>query len=129
MEMAITITGLEAVQARIAALGPQAVTALQSAMVQEAEAIMTESKRLVPVDTGALRASGHVADPTAQGQTVQVQMGYGGSAAPYAVLVHEMTQNKHRTPTQAKYLETPFREAIAGMAGRIAARIARRLGV
>ena len=83
---------------------------------------MGKSKRLVPVDTGALRASGHVQLPVIRGKKVAVVLGYGGAAAPYAVFVHEK-QARHNPPTQWKYLEQPLNEAIPGMAGRLAKRI------
>ena len=102
--------------------GRQAPKALARALFQEAEQIMSVSKRLVPVDTGALRASGHVQLPVIRGKKVKVVLGYGGAAAPYAVFVHEK-QARHNPPTQWKYLEKPLFQAVPGMAGRIAKRL------
>ena len=80
---------------------------------------MGESKRIVPVAFGVLRASGHVQLPVIVGRRVTVTLGYGGAAAPYAVFVHER-QARHTPPTQWKYLEKPFNEALVGMARRLA---------
>ena len=48
-----------------------------------------------------------------------VTLGYGGSAAPYALYVHEITTNRHEPPTQAKFLEQPVLEAQSGLAKRL----------
>lgn len=66
---------------------------------------MTESKRRVPVMTGALRASGHVTGPMPKGKSIEVILAYGGVAAPYAVIVHENPKAKHKVG-QWKYLES-----------------------
>ena len=95
---------------------------LASALFLEGEQIMAKSKRIVPVATGALRASGHVQPPEVVGKRITVVLGYGGAAAPYAVIVHERPAT-HAPPTQWKYLETPMNEAIPGMARRIARRM------
>jgi hypothetical protein len=87
--------------------------------------------RLVPVDTGNLRATGHVQPPVIAGRGVSVELGYGGTAGPnmrlpaperletgqvgYAVHVHE-NLTAHHTVGQAKYLETPLKAAKALLA-------------
>jgi hypothetical protein len=99
--------------------GPQAVG---MALYQEAEAIMTASKETyVPVDTGALRASGRVEPPIALGAVLAVTMGFGGPSAPYAVIVHEDLTKRHPVG-QAKYLEIPLRARLAGMPSVLAMR-------
>ena len=124
--MALRITarlrGSAALRRELKRRGSAAQKALARALFQEGEQIMGKSKRLVPVDTGALRASGHVQLPVIRGKKVTVVLGYGGAAAPYAVFVHEK-QARHNPPTQWKYLSTPLFQAIPGMAGRIASRI------
>lgn len=81
---------------------------------------MSQSKQIVPVDTGTLRNSGFVELPTESDGLIKVEMGYGGAAAPYAVFVHEDMQAFHRVG-QAKYLEDPVNQAKKGIADRIAA--------
>ena len=126
--MALTIKarirGSKALQRELKKRAREAPKALAGALFIEAERIMGKSKRLVPVDTGALRASGHVQLPKISGKKVRVVLGYGGAAAPYAVFVHERPA-RHNAPTQWKYLETPLNAAIPGMAGRIARRLRR----
>ena len=95
---------------------------LAGALFLEGEQIMAKSKRIVPVATGALRASGNVQPPEVVGKRVRIVLGYGGAAAPYAVFVHERPAT-HAPPTQWKYLEQPMNEAIPGMARRIARRM------
>lgn len=68
------------------------------------EAIMTDAKERTPVDTGALRNSGHVMQPEMVGRTIVVRLRFGGPAAPYAPLVHEDLTMPHRVGT-AKFLE------------------------
>jgi hypothetical protein len=76
--------------------------------------IFVESQNLVPVDTGALKASGHI-----NTQSVPYSIEYGGGGywtgetgrgkvVDYAVVVHEDMSVNHNPPTQAKYLELPL---------------------
>ena len=88
--MKIEIQGGEQVAAALAKLGAEAPTALGVGLTQWAEAVMADSKaNYVPVDTGALRASGTVSRPEMTATTVSLTLGYGGAAAPYALSVHE----------------------------------------
>jgi hypothetical protein len=79
---------------------------LEKSIYEEANVIFNESQKLVPVDTGALRASGFVHAPRRENNRVFVRVTYGGSAAHYALYVHENLYARHDAPTQAKYLET-----------------------
>ena len=93
----------------------------------EAEEIMRISKeQYVPVDTGNLRASGHVQPFTINGDKVSVVFGFGGPSAEYALAVHENPRagkTKGKSPKgrkyktwskvgQWKYLETPLKERV-----------------
>ena len=89
---------------------------LAQAMYAEATVILNESKRLVPVDTGNLRASGRVDRPDTAGGKAVVEISYGGAAAPYALIVHEVPPNTggrwgsgltHASGKTYKYLEIP----------------------
>lgn len=92
--------------------GPRAVLAT---LYQEAEVVMTAAKTdYVPVATGALRASGFVDPPLQTLDGGSVTLGFGGPAAPYAVIVHEDLTKRHPVG-QAKYLELPLRARIQGM--------------
>ena len=105
---------------RIAAKFPDRVAA---ALYTEAQVIMTASKRLVPVETGILRASGQVAMPERNGRRISVTLSYGGAAEPYAIVQHESLDFKHPNGGQAKFLEQPLNEAMSDMNARLAARL------
>lgn len=121
----------------LADYGDKAAQVLGQELYAEANGIMTQSKPLVPVDTGSLRASGYVTEPVVKGTTVSVDLGYGGVASRknpktgestdvYAIYVHENLDAHHRVGI-AKFLEIPFDMAKRGMVGRIAASLKKRL--
>lgn len=122
--------GLDRIGQRYSALGQRALQAIGQALYEEAELIMGDSKeRYVPVKTTALRESGHVDLPKMRGRRVEVTMGFGGPAAPYALYVHEDLTKRHGSalpppwgpkPAEqtAKYLEIPFLQALPGISQR-----------
>lgn len=63
-----------------------------------ADQILEVSQRLVPVDTGYLKSTGRVVKNSIGTYSVIY-------TAPYAVYVHEIIDNQHKFPTQAKFLE------------------------
>ena len=77
---------------------------------------MGESKRIVPVDTGRLRSSGHVKPPRTTKTAASVELAY---ATDYAVYVHEGT----RRMKGRKYLEGPVKAAASQFGSRLASRI------
>ena len=121
--MRIELYGTERLRAKLAAAADAGPRILGAALYQEAEAVMTTSKeQYVPVDTGALRASGFVELPIYAGEGASVNFGFGGPGAPYAVVVHEDLTKRHPVG-QAKYLEIPLRARIAGMRNVLAMRM------
>jgi len=116
----LTLDGAVGLQAVLAALGEGVIQAAAAALYREAEAIMTASKEIVPVDLGILHGTGHVELPETHAGVVEVTLGYGGPAAPYAIVVHEDLTARHKPGQQAKYLEQPALEASQGMEGRLA---------
>jgi len=56
-----------------------------------------------------------VNDPIIGDTAASVRLGFGGPAAPYAVLVHEDLTKRHKVG-QAKYLEIPLKARLSGMA-------------
>lgn len=105
---------------------PQTLTrAATQALREHGETVMAASKRLVPVDTGALRASGRVSPVTQVGRSLMVVLSYGGPAAPYALAVHERPDQWHDPPTQWKYLEQPMLELARTFEGRLVAAVQR----
>jgi hypothetical protein len=108
--------GFEDFQRRLVALAkadPWTRTAA-GVLKQRAFRIYEVSQRLVPVDLGALKASGFVSLPDIQGDWIEITIGYGGPAAPYAFYVHEDLEAFH-DDGQAKYLEIPFLAERDGM--------------
>jgi hypothetical protein len=89
---------------------------LAQAMHAEATVVLNESKKIVPVATGNLRASGRVERPVTGNGRASVAITYGGAAAPYALFVHEIPPNSggrwgtgmtHAAGKSYKYLEIP----------------------
>jgi Bacteriophage HK97-gp10, putative tail-component len=126
--ISVEVTGLDKLAENLRRYGVEALKAMAAALYTEAEATMAESKEEVPVDTGALRASGTVALPEYTEGGVVVEMGYGGAAVDYAIFVHE-DLTKHHPVGNAKFLEGPVNRRAAGMGERIGQGVARRLGV
>ena len=145
----LEIKGLEQMTARLRALATVAPRAAGAALYREGERIMTDAKQRTPVDTGALRASGHVLPPTQTMNGIEVILGFGGPAGignqgetnkddvGYAVYVHEDLTASHEKKLskkeaakrgsafgdigEAKFLEKAIMAAAPGFAERVAA--------
>lgn len=87
-------------------------SAVMSGLEEAALRIVEEAQKLVPVDTGALRASARA------GRVARniVEASFGHGQLHYAIDVHERVDIPHRTG-QARYLW----EAIKGLSGRLPA--------
>ena len=123
----IRVTGIAEVAANIRRLIRSYGDASGNALRAEAELLMTDAKMRTPVDTGALRASGHVTGPLLSGREISVKLGFGGPAAPYAVKVHEDLR-AHHDVGQAKFLESVLNEQTSQLPARIAERIRAEVG-
>lgn len=149
----LDFSGLQKLLTKLSALGAKAETIAGAALYQEAEAIMTKSKKRTPVDTGNLRASGSVQRPELSGGRMTVVLGYGGpvgvgnqggetnkEAVNYAIVQHEdmsLDHSKILSKKESKrrggvvwgeiggpkYLEVPMLEAVNGMEARLGAKI------
>lgn len=121
--MSVEVKGVDVVFNGLQALIDRVPEAVASALYQEAEAIMTDSKaNYVPVDTGVLRDSGMVSAPDMSGNEISVSMGYGGAASAYAVVQHERLDYHHEVGGP-KYLERPFLDAANNLEERLADRL------
>lgn len=81
-------------------------------LVEALRPTFDESQILVPVKTGALKASGFLKTGKFRGVTT-AEIGYGAGGDPfYATKVHEDLDVFHKPPTQAKFLEQPLRANI-----------------
>jgi len=103
--MSVKLIGLERVKQALTRRTVRVNANLRDVVNETAELIFNESQRVVPVDTGNLKASARIA--YASGDNMTAEVTYGGTAAGYAVIVHEIH------PSQSKYLEKPARAALA----------------
>lgn len=93
------IKNLDKAVSRLDKIGKGIQKTAVTALGQEAEEIIDASQPLVPVDTGALKASYYVNETQAG-----VKAGY---SADYAMKVHEDLNMDHRIG-EAKFLEKPY---------------------
>lgn len=97
---------------------------LGRAMYEWAQVILRDTLPVTPIEYGTLRASGHVTFPAYPSTTiVEVTIGFGGPAAPYAIYVHENPEAYHRPPTRSKFLESTFLDAAGHAEQELAARM------
>jgi hypothetical protein len=118
----IEITNLADFEKKMNAFPGQVIAEAARVLREEAEEVMTRSKELVPVDTGTLRSTGHVPPTRREGNSVEVDMAYGGPAAGYAVHVHEnLKAGIHWSVpgTGPKFLERPYLAALPGIPAKL----------
>jgi hypothetical protein len=96
------LRGLVALRAAAAARSRELDGRAADALNEAAQDIHNESQRRVPVDTGNLKASARITP--ARPDNLAATVTYGGTAAAYAPIVHEIHRSK------GKYLEAPARE-------------------
>lgn len=111
MKVEVQFSNLKDVLDKLGRIPAAVKDGLATQLYQSAEEVMAKAKELTPVDTGALRASGHVQPPVEDARGVSVELGFGGPAAPYAVYVHENLDARH-TVGQAKFLEEPLMQDV-----------------
>ena len=121
--LSVTLTGADALMARLQTLGREGPRVLAGALHRAHEVIMTEAKRRTPVQFGALKASGHVALPRIEATQIVSEGGFGGAAVDYAVFVHENVTARH-TVGQAKFYESALLEASRTLAADLARDVA-----
>ena len=122
-----------AVKANLKKLEAKMFTAASAALHQEHELIMTEAKKMTPVETGALRSSGHIKNPVIHQGVILSEGGFGsatgvknaktGKMVSYALFVHERADAFHKAPTSWKFYERPLMDAIPNLDERLARRI------
>jgi hypothetical protein len=123
--MKVIFPDLEKIQKALAESGPEGAKVAARALRAEAQEAFAASQDEVPVDTGALKASGRVRPDVgvfSRGNDVYVELTYGGTAVEYAIPVHENLENNH-PHGKAKYLEDPMVRQINGISGRIADKV------
>lgn len=113
------VLGAKEVAHNLTVAGDRWRHAVEAGLYMAANNIMARSKRLVPVDLGALKGSGYVTLPQRSPSKTLVEMGYGGTAKDYAVPQHERLDFKHPDGGQAKYLSTAVDEKESTLASDI----------
>ena len=127
--MKVVFKDLERIQRALAESGAAGVKVAARALRNEAQEAFAESQMEVPVDTGALKASGRVrpeAGVFERGNEVYVELTYGGTGTEYAIPVHESLEANH-PHGKAKYLEDPMVRQANGISGRIADKVERHI--
>ena len=108
---------------------------VESALVQEGENIMGDSKDRTPVDLGFLRAGGHsdtegeipkpwVELSKTKRSRIEVVLAY---AASYAVFAHEQ-EPREGGQGQSKFLQSAMKDSARGFGGRMKRRVLDRIG-
>jgi hypothetical protein len=126
--ISLDLQGIAQVTQQLQRLVTAPLPAVGEALYEEGNRIMGQSVQLVPVDTGLLRSTSHVARPVTTGARVEVELSYGShGTAPYAALVEFDVTMNHPHGGQSHYLQAPLFAATQGFAQRLAAAIEGRL--
>ena len=80
-------------------------------MYQWAQTVLTEAKRITPVDKGILKGSLGV-NVEIKGRKVEAEFFAGGPASSYAEIVHDNHELNHAYPTQANFLGQPIENGV-----------------
>lgn len=110
---------------RMVQAGTKVVPALGTALYTVGNLTMRISKNEAPFRYGILKDSGRVFEPSMSGDDVVVDMGFGGAAAKYALLLHDNKGGVHfRNGKKDHYLEDPLaREGASLLSGILAKKI------
>ena len=126
MEVRIVFPNASLIAKEIAVAGRAGAVAAAEALRHEGQEVLARSIDEVPVDTGALKASGRLLPQQGgviqTGNTMEVQIAFGSTAADYAVYVHENLE-AHHPHGKAKYVEGPMLRQVVGISQRIADKV------
>ena len=104
--MTIKVTGINRAKGLLRLLQKESPKKLERGLLKAGKFLLKESKKVTPLDTGFLRASGKVVVNTSDKFRPELTVEY---TAPYAVYVHENPDAFHPVGDY-KYLERPARE-------------------
>lgn len=107
--MPVRITSIERVLRSVGKAKTDGAIKIREGLEKCAGVVYRKSQGYVPVDTGALKASGRV-EVSGQGNGARASVVYGGPTAHYALYVHEDLTKHHKAPTCAQYLTRALRE-------------------
>lgn len=122
------LVGTAEMKGNLLELARRSRKAIERGVKEFAEVEMTEMKKNVPVDTGTLKSSGYVDAPKREGNTVSIELGFGGAAEDYAIPVHEDMEAFHRVGGP-KYVERPLAQSAPHFADRVGASVKDDLGL
>ncbi len=122
--------GLPQLLGKLKSVEVGAKKAVEMGLLRAGLHLQAKSQEVVPVDTGALRASAFTRLVTREGGgqfaprgfNADVQVGY---TMPYAIYVHEDLTMSHKPGKIAKYLERPAMEEAAAMRQIVSAEVKR----
>lgn len=109
--MGISVTGVQRTIQAQRIMGKKDAMNIAAGLKKCGEVLLRKSQTLVPVDTGALKASGKV-EVTGVGFSAKVFVSYDG---PYAIYVHENLSAYHAPPTRARYLAAAYPMVVGTM--------------
>ena len=122
--------GLDRLLRMCVVAGKDAAPKVAQALNEEAQLIFKQSQDEVPVgETGNLQGSGVLELAKVNGRSVEVEIYYGGAAAPYAAAVHEMpeTTNWTKPGSKPRYLSDPVEQHKSDLIDRVSDRLERML--
>jgi hypothetical protein len=129
----IVFEGFDALKSFFNRVPEQAALEQRKVLYKHALMMFAESQLQVPYENGDLQRSGVV--EASVGRIPEVLIGYGGNAAPYALVQHENLDYNHATEKngfdtkrKAKYLEDPVLAGIPNMKRELETRMAAVLG-
>ena len=106
MEVGLKVEGVAELLANFKKVDKKLGRRVRRGLIRAGLHLQSESQKIVPVDTGNLKAS---ADTRASGYGWHTEVLVLYTAA-YAVYVHERTELRHAEGKFAKFLERPARE-------------------
>lgn len=106
MPRLVTVTSRRNVRARVRSRRTRYAAGVERGIRKATAFLLRESLKIVPVDTGTLRAS---ARAQFEGAGLEIE-GWVSYNTHYAVYVHEDLYARHAAGKTAKYLERPARE-------------------
>lgn len=116
-------SGVDELQDLLTKMTKLARDGMRAGLHEAASDIMDEAKERAPLDMGDLRGSGYVGHPKQEGTEISVPIGFGGPAAPYAVVQHEREDFNHDVG-EAKYLEKAIDNQIGEAGAKVGAAVA-----
>ena len=102
--MNFEISGMAEIERKIKAVANKVQAEAKEALRDCAFDLLEKSKAVTPIDSGDLRASGHV--------DIEEDTATVGYNAKYATRQHEDLTYSHPRGGQAKYLENPYKENV-----------------